>query len=151
METFLPKEKKKRLFWLRTVGSMEASGNFNLTFVLLLLGEFPAMLQVCILITACPLGRATSNTESKCTVFFGLFPETLIQRVLIHEPLQVSVWARPFRLFQSFRLVLGSANTMFNLVSICLGTFPNKHWALLSFPKQVNAITHQTPQLVRLT
>lgn len=72
METFLPKEKKKRLFWLRTVGSMEASGNFNLTFVLLLLGEFPAMLQVCILITACPLGRATRSQSAQC--FLGYFP-----------------------------------------------------------------------------
>lgn len=46
METFLQKEKKPtRLFWLRTVGSVEASGNCSLTFMLLLFGGTPCYVK----------------------------------------------------------------------------------------------------------
>lgn len=125
METFLPKEKKKKIILAEDCGI--DGGQWKLQFDLRAPSSWGIPCHVTSLHTYNSLSFGKSNTESKCTVFFGLFPETLIQRVLIHEPLQVSVWARPFRLFQSFRLVLGSANTMFNLVSICLGTFPNKH------------------------
>lgn len=59
-----------------------------------------------------------SSMEWKYSVLSGIFNEILTQ-VLIQEPLQLLLLARPFRLFQSFGQVLVSAYSLF-VVSVCL-------------------------------
>lgn len=111
MENFWPK--KSTLFWSRTVGSVETSGNSNLTshpFLFFSGWGIPCHFTTVHAYECTSLGRRImSNMKLKYTVISGIFPDILIQGILVREILQLLFFARPFRLFQSFGQVLVSA------------------------------------------